>query len=468
MWELEEKVALLEENKPCEQLRALLAKRSLSEAIQETQKQARNLGEDLLEDQLGLDNVTGLSEPERASRKKALAIIDKFLDDVDRAKSKLAELAKACVCSNQLVPFSNEAVSKKVKERGRPAKTPKRKVIELDREVSKKCRKLAGALNKAADLPSDVSKMLVDVVPLCLDLPQDQRHRFQAHVVEAVDRMMQSVEETMKKNIADMQSKYNEAKQQASPYEAKVVEAEEKLRAAVEDFHTETKILADTALKFRAARKRLEEEQSIQKSGDQDYEAAAQEKEKLQTIVDDYIVPLKTGTVPESEVKKHCESLLATLPQLDASFDEAILLVLRSSLTKAPSSRGPFEKMAIDQLVDTMTKQIELENQTLVSGETGKQQRASMVHKAQQEFDEALNKQKVRAEAFQMSLSLKNESESALAMSHESLKTLASNIKDHEKTLHKAEADLETFLNGARNSFEELKVRFVASISAAA
>merc|ERR1712048_754043 len=71
------------------------------QALQDTERlldvarrQARNLGEDLLEDLLALDKLSGLISDDRGRRKNAIAGIDALLEDVDATKARLASLQK--------------------------------------------------------------------------------------------------------------------------------------------------------------------------------------------------------------------------------------------------------------------------------------------------------------------------------------------------------------------------------------
>merc|ERR1719356_373169 len=57
-------------------------------------KQARNLGEDLLEDLLALDGLSGLIPEDRNRRKAAIVGINLLLEDVDASKVRLAALQK--------------------------------------------------------------------------------------------------------------------------------------------------------------------------------------------------------------------------------------------------------------------------------------------------------------------------------------------------------------------------------------
>lgn len=71
---------------------------SVGEAVQRSQqlqKQARNYGEDVLEDMLSLDRLEGLFPEDRAGRKSAYAGLESLLDDVDAIKANLVKLQKS-------------------------------------------------------------------------------------------------------------------------------------------------------------------------------------------------------------------------------------------------------------------------------------------------------------------------------------------------------------------------------------
>jgi len=58
------------------------------------QKQARNIGEDLMEDMLSLDSLSNLFSEDRTARKRAISDIESLLSDVDTAKAQLSKLQK--------------------------------------------------------------------------------------------------------------------------------------------------------------------------------------------------------------------------------------------------------------------------------------------------------------------------------------------------------------------------------------
>lgn len=61
------------------------------EALAASKKKARNLGEDLLEDLLTLDRLSGLRQDDRTKRKAAIAGIEALLEAVDASKKRLSQ-----------------------------------------------------------------------------------------------------------------------------------------------------------------------------------------------------------------------------------------------------------------------------------------------------------------------------------------------------------------------------------------
>lgn len=100
--------------------------------VSEAQKQARNLGEDLMEDMLALDSLSNLTSEDRTSRKKAIAGIDALLSDLDTAKVKLNNFRKEI----------EKKVSEQMSENTSPNTLPHRTEVPKtpDRPVKKAAR----------------------------------------------------------------------------------------------------------------------------------------------------------------------------------------------------------------------------------------------------------------------------------------------------------------------------------------
>jgi len=323
--------------------------------------------------------------------------------------------------------------------------------------VAAKCTDLSNTLTEQSNFPMDVITMLVEVLPHSLGQPKDKRHRFQEQAVQAVDNVMKDIETRLKQNIDEARTKLLEARRQAAPSEAALADAEVKLRDDSARFAEETKTLAASAQEFRAARTSVQEAKTFQEVGDTDFKVAAKKKDKLQVIIDELIMPLKLGEVPQDEVDKSCKSLLSSLKILE--FDEAMLMVLGSALAKAPEARGDFDHLAVEQLDKYMAKHITPLTETLQAGEAGREQRSNGVKLAQEALNQSLQAQKLRADAFESAWKAKKDDEVALDAARRGLKDLAAQTKQCDKLAYACEAEFEVFEEFARTKFDELKER---------
>jgi len=68
--------------------------RELIGSLEERRKSARNYSEDLLEDMLALDKLSGLASSDRSLRKVTIAKIEAMLDVLDEVKTKISSLHK--------------------------------------------------------------------------------------------------------------------------------------------------------------------------------------------------------------------------------------------------------------------------------------------------------------------------------------------------------------------------------------
>jgi len=338
------------------------------------------------------------------------------------------------------------------------AKGTKRKVTEADVAVDR-CNELAKAITSQANMDSDVVEMLMELLPHSLGQPKDKRHRFQQQAVLSVQRVMEGIEEGIKSKIEAARSKLLEARAAAAPSEAAVTEAEEKLRKDSEIFTQETRTLAKSALAFRTARMAVQGLQEAEKAGEENLQVSLKAKAKLQGIIDNFIKPLTAAEVPEADVEARCKSLTQQLRQLDESFDEAMLMVLGSSLAKLPAARGGFDKMAIEQLDKYMAEHAQPLDKTIDANELVTQERAAAVQLAKADLEGALQTQKLRSAAFEFAWNTKGEDKKALEAARHAVKDLAAATKSCEKLLYNAEAEMDVFEEFARKPFEELKER---------
>eukprot|EP00928_Gymnodinium_smaydae_P024983 TRINITY_DN20049_c0_g3_i1.p1 TRINITY_DN20049_c0_g3~~TRINITY_DN20049_c0_g3_i1.p1 ORF type:complete len:400 (-),score=54.81 TRINITY_DN20049_c0_g3_i1:250-1449(-) len=113
-----------------------------SSEVDSALKKARNLGEDLLEDMLMLDKLSGLRPENRSKRKQAIGTLETLLDNVDKAKARLARHQKGL---RQCL----DSTSKQLEERTqRQVEEPKRETVELNENQQRQFRDAQKTLRK--------------------------------------------------------------------------------------------------------------------------------------------------------------------------------------------------------------------------------------------------------------------------------------------------------------------------------
>lgn len=88
--------------------------REVAGGVEKVRKLARNFGEDLLEDMLAMDKLSGFAQADRSRRKAAIAEIEGMLDQVDLAKARLVALGKELSAS--LEALTKEEEQEEVKD----------------------------------------------------------------------------------------------------------------------------------------------------------------------------------------------------------------------------------------------------------------------------------------------------------------------------------------------------------------
>lgn len=319
-----------------------------------------------------------------------------------------------------------------------------------------KCEGIAMAIKESAGLSADVLTMLVDMIPHCLAQPKDKRHKFQEDAIVALDDVLKGCGNTFNNQIGEARTKLSGARDRTTPVEEARATAEEKLQQDSKSVIEDRQILANATLQLRAARSALQDAQKTQEAGGSVVAVATKKKHEIQVVSDQYEL-LKSGGVPETEFDKQCKSLLLALKPFD--LDEAMVMVLTSSLGKTPSARGEFGQMVLDQLDSKIAKKIAAQDEIIAAAEVEKREREAALPVAQAGYDDATATIIVRAKAFETAFAAKQEDEKTLETTRKEQKDLVVQIKTLDKDLYKVEAEFDVFQEFARKAFEELKER---------
>lgn len=139
-------------------------------------KRARNVGEDLLEDMLMLDNLSNLQPDAKTKRKKAINSIESLLDDVQAAKDRL-------VVQQKDLKVSLESMSQQLEERDRQgeeermAREAEQERLQQQQQQQARAARQAAAEKPVVELPLPDAALWQHLVKLPARFQSDEGPR---------------------------------------------------------------------------------------------------------------------------------------------------------------------------------------------------------------------------------------------------------------------------------------------------
>jgi len=236
---------------------------------------------------------------------------------------------------------------------------------------------VVNAINGCEAVPGDVRALLKQILPGVLKANKEDRHSYEAMVVEEAGHALQTVkadrQKTQKEALAhqnNMISPDEESARKAVKKEAEdklahaketVEDAKGFLKAAEKEEETaQENLKAETKKGSDAVRKATSDgDHAIREAKREDATAGAELKkvtdkhaQATQALAEDFVV-LKDGTGSPADSKK----ALAKLEQLGRQYglDGTLLGVLPMAAKKAPDARSEFEGMAFSNLHSLIT-----------------------------------------------------------------------------------------------------------------
>jgi len=340
-----------------------------------------------------------------------------------------------------------------------PAAAKKAKVQEPEPvdPVQVHCDAVGEGLCLSCEIPTPVLNMLSSMVDGALRTCKDERHKYQESVVDMLAGILSGVEveaknkiEQIKENIEGM----GETRlQREATAQSADVEVSSKRTLTQEHKHA----LAADAEAFKAAKECLAAAQAALKATCKELDAQIKAKERLQSILADFVKPLAEGTAEADSAQRLATSLMASLSKL--GLDESMMSAIPEAIVKEPSTRGAFDTSVVSGLKEELDRRIVTGDKDIAAKEPAKAEANAKVLEAQSEFEKAKEKQHKGAAAYTEARDAQKVAEDALKVANKALADADPEVKALQKELTTAEKDLEDFCNGPKHSYEELKDR---------
>lgn len=332
---------------------------------------------------------------------------------------------------------------------------------------------VVNAINGCEAVPGDVRALLKQVLPGVLKANKEDRHSYEAMVVEEAGRALQTVKadrEKTRKEALDHQN-VMVSNEEMSARKAVKKEAEDKLSEAkttVEDAKgflkaaekeeeaAQDNLKAVTKTGSDAVRKATSDGDSAIRDAKREDAAAGSELKKVtdkqaqatQALAEDFVV-LKDGTGSPADSKK----ALAKLEQLGRQYglDGTLLGVLPMAAKKSPDTRSEFEGMAFSNLHSLITGVIADLDKQVAEATPAKAAKEEAVKAAEQAKADAV----AAAEASRTAAV--DAAKAALATAQAATKEMASGLAAAQEARSEASKELTRRETNLRHIWEDMR-----------
>jgi hypothetical protein len=309
---------------------------------------------------------------------------------------------------------------------------------------------VAAALQQGPGLSAEASAMLWAMLPNCLGVEQDVRHKYQSGMVEVVAEELAKIESSLKDAIEVGVAAVAATAEEKASLEATLNAARAALEAEQALLDGCKAELAQDALTFRGARADLNKAETEQHSKSAEVDKAGSKRSDLEGLLAD----METVHERKEEVGKLLKRLHAHLT-MDSSLETA----MPSAMAKAAADRGPFDVMVFDQVRGQAAARLSELTVAIEAAAPLKAELAAAVAKASAALAASKEKQVASASAYSAQKAKTDAAAEAVKAAQAGSKDAARRIGKVERVRDSAQAELDIFRQDALASFTELRDR---------
>lgn len=329
------------------------------------------------------------------------------------------------------------AVTKKAAEpKAKAAKVDKPKEPEDPFVV--KCDAIVSVLLGAEGFPEATLHMLANTVKFCLSVPKQERHAVVGSVIEMIEEVMTSVEDSHAAKLAALRGKIAEADAEKVNREATAEASKADAQEKKDGVDTAEKALDEAVAGAATARGDVDIATAEQKTGDRDLLSAESKKASAENLATNDLAALKSGTASDKAASMKSFSKVGK----DLGLETQLLSSAEAAFGKAPAERGGFDAMVVQQVDEQLTSTIAKLEALLASGEAGKAERAAKVEAAKEKAEAAAGHALACGEKLQAAKAALEEAEAASAAAAKSVEDFGPDMEEAAANAEAADAVL--------------------------
>jgi len=309
----------------------------------------------------------------------------------------------------------------------------------------------------AQGLPDAARSMLSVMLEATIMVPQDQRSKLQARVVEMVGEVCDGVVADMAGEVAAAEEHIAQLEGGMAGLGAKVAEASsalEKEKAVVCAKATEVSQCAGRVLNAKTA---LAEAQRLQAVGDTPLVAVRKERDDLEIGISSHLKALRDGDWETTGARQH---LMALMPLTQAAgLDDSLASAIPSSCTKPPGMRSNFDGMVFEQLEAKLKERLVTLSASLDRGAAAEADRAEAVRTADEELKRREEAERLASLDLRAAQAAEREALAGLAAADQAHSTAGVDVAQAKDLVEARRASAEHFSSWNVSSLELLRDR---------
>jgi len=277
-------------------------------------------------------------------------------------------------------------------------------------------------LDEAPEADDSCCEMLKAMAPHALRACKEERHAYQATMVDVLQKVLTGVKAEREETAAAAQKLLADAEAQQETSSGTFADATEKAEQQKKQKDAKDTTQLDLEAALTAASATLGQEEEREKSLEGEQAKILEEKDECQKFMSEKWELLKTGTFAGKEWRERNKTIDTTLQVLSAmGLDVSLRAALPTALKTKPSERGKFASKAVEFAEVVMNRHLNSLGNTIANFDQEAVSRAQATASAQEavKFAEtALEEGRAAAKAAQESLeeAMQNQADAEAAM----------------------------------------------------
>eukprot|EP00413_Alexandrium_margalefii_P032671 CAMPEP_0204556464 /NCGR_PEP_ID=MMETSP0661-20131031/29608_1 /ASSEMBLY_ACC=CAM_ASM_000606 /TAXON_ID=109239 /ORGANISM="Alexandrium margalefi, Strain AMGDE01CS-322" /LENGTH=352 /DNA_ID=CAMNT_0051563573 /DNA_START=48 /DNA_END=1102 /DNA_ORIENTATION=+ len=321
----------------------------------------------------------------------------------------------------------------------------------------RQCDAVAAALAASPDFPAEVLEMLGTSLKASIGVPREGRHPFQDEVARMIGDVISKREEGLQAGATAAEGKLEEVNAQKAEREGVQGAAVQELSAKEEATAAAQTAAGEAVTGLMAAKEALTAAEAALAAGQEALTAAEAKKAQLSSMLNDDYVPIKEGTAEPAKVQQGIAAMVRI--GKDFSLDKTLLESAPVAAAKAPSDRGSFDGIVLQQLEAEFQKCTASLEDTIATAEPTKKELEAKVAEASAGVERALAAEQESKAAAEAAKAAQKEALAARRAAAKAVQQCGPELKQAAAALEAAKAELAKFREGPLAAYKALLER---------